>query len=62
MGRGVYRSYYKGYKDKIKEEGRGMVGRWEEIMGGKGKGLSGKRGKDTWTKPKEVRIEGGRWG
>ena len=31
-------------------------------MGGKGKGLSGKRGKDTWTKPKEVRIEGGRWG
>ena len=23
MGRGVYRSYYKGYKDKIKGEGRG---------------------------------------
>ena len=22
MGRGVYRSYYKGHKDKIKEEGR----------------------------------------
>ena len=26
MGRGVYRSYYKGHKDKIKGEGRGEVG------------------------------------
>ena len=29
MGRGVYRSYYKGHKDKIKEEGRGGGGRWD---------------------------------
>ena len=27
VGRGVYRSYYKGYKDKIKGEGRGGRGR-----------------------------------
>ena len=26
MGRGVYRSYYKGHKDKIKGEGRGGEG------------------------------------
>ena len=26
MGRGVYRSYYKGHKDKIKGEGRGGGG------------------------------------
>ena len=26
MGRGVYRSYYKGHKDKIKREGRGGEG------------------------------------
>ena len=39
MGRGDYRNYYKGYKDKIKGEGgggggrgvsRGGVGRWGE--------------------------------
>ena len=36
MGRGVYRNYYKGHKDKIKGEGRGReeVGlagvRWRE--------------------------------
>ena len=29
MGRGVYRSYYKGHKDKIKGEGRGGGGRWD---------------------------------
>ena len=29
MGRGVYRSYYKGHKDKIKGEGRGRGGRWD---------------------------------
>ena len=28
MGRGVYRSYYKGHKNKIKGEGRGGRGRW----------------------------------
>ena len=27
MGRGVFRSYYKGHKDKIKGEGRGGGGR-----------------------------------
>ena len=27
MDRGVYRSYYKGHKDKIKGEGRGGGGR-----------------------------------
>ena len=26
MGRGVYRSYYKGHKDKIKGKGRGGEG------------------------------------
>ena len=29
MGRGVYRSYYKGHKDKIKGEGRGGGRRWD---------------------------------
>ena len=29
MGTGVYRSYYKGYKDKIKGEGRGRGGTWD---------------------------------
>ena len=28
MGRGVYRSYYKGHMDKIKGEGAGRGGRW----------------------------------
>ena len=36
MGRAVYRSYYKGHKEKIKGEGSVGVGRWEGIMGGKG--------------------------
>ena len=31
VGRGVYRSYYKGHKDKIKEEGRGDGGRWVQL-------------------------------
>ena len=31
-------------------------------MGGKGKGFSGTCIKDTWTKSKGGRIEGGRWG
>ena len=30
---GVYRSYYKGHKDKIKGEGRGGGGRWEAGVG-----------------------------
>ena len=35
MGRGVYRSYYKGHKDKIKREGRGEGGRfgWGGVEG-----------------------------
>ena len=28
MGRGVYRSFYKGHKNKIKGKGRGGGGRW----------------------------------
>ena len=32
VGRGVYRSYYKGHKDKIKGEGRGREGR-EDWLG-----------------------------
>ena len=35
MGRGVYRRYYKGHKDKIKGENRGRGGRWERLVGGK---------------------------
>ena len=31
MGRRVYRSYYKGHKDKIKGEGRGGGGRWDWV-------------------------------
>ena len=31
-------------------------------MGAKGEGFSGTSIKDTWTKPKRGRIEGGRWG
>ena len=30
-------------------------------MRGKGGGLSGTTTKDTWTKPKVGRIDGGRW-
>ena len=37
-GRGVYRSYYKGHKDKIKGEGRGRGGRWDWLGWGRGKG------------------------
>ena len=37
MGRGVYRSYYKGHKDKIKGEGRGG--------GGSGTGWGGVEGR-----------------
>ena len=37
MGRGVYRSYYKGQKDKIKGEGRGG--------GGSGTGWGGVEGR-----------------
>ena len=36
MGRGIYRSYYKGHKDKIKGEGRGQGGGgtgWGEVEG-----------------------------
>ena len=33
MGRGVYRSYYKGHKDKIKGEGRGGWGREVGLAG-----------------------------
>ena len=38
MGRGVYRSYYKGHKDKIKGEGKGGEGRWDWGGGVKGWG------------------------
>ena len=31
-------------------------------MGEKGERFSGTTIKDTWTKPKAVKIEGGRWG
>ena len=33
MRRGVYRSYYKGHKDKIKGEGRGEGRRWDWLEG-----------------------------
>ena len=36
MERGIYRSYYKGHKDKIKGEGRGQGGGgtgWGEVEG-----------------------------
>ena len=39
---------------------RGEVG--GDNGGGKGKGFSGTTIKDTWTKPKQGRIKGGRWG
>ena len=38
VGRGVYRSYYKGHKDKIKGEGRGVGGMWDWLGWGEGKG------------------------
>ena len=38
MGRGVYRRYYKGHKDKIKGEGKGGEGRWDWGGGVKGWG------------------------
>ena len=34
----LYRSYYKGYKDKIKGEGRGKGGRWDWLGWGGGMG------------------------
>ena len=39
MGRGVYRSYYKGHKDKIKGEGRQN----------QGQNLVGERGGTGWS-------------
>ena len=38
VGRGVYRSYYKGHKDKIKGEVRGGGGRWDWLGWGGGMG------------------------
>ena len=38
MERGVYRSYYKGHKDKTKGEGRGGGGRWDWLGWGGGVG------------------------
>ena len=38
VGRGVYRSYYKGHKDIIKGEGRGAGGRWDWLGWGGGMG------------------------
>ena len=38
MERGVYRSYYKGPKNKIKGEGRGGGGRWDWLGGEEGWG------------------------
>ena len=43
MGRGVYRNYYKGPKDKIKGEGRGGVGRWYWLGWGAGMGRKGRQ-------------------
>ena len=36
MGRGVYRSYYKGHKDKTKGKGGSGGGRWVWLGGGRG--------------------------
>ena len=41
VGRGFYRSYYKGHKDKIKGEGRGGGGRWDWLGWGGGMGRKG---------------------
>ena len=38
VGRGFYRSYYKGHKDKIKGEGRGGGRRWDWLGWGGGRG------------------------
>ena len=38
VGRGVYRGYYEGHKDKIKGEGRGGGGRWDWLGWGGGMG------------------------
>ena len=38
MGRGVYRRYYKGHKDKIKGEGRGGGRKWDWLGGVEGWG------------------------
>ena len=38
MGRGVYRSYYKGHMDKINGEGRGGGGGWVWLGWGGGMG------------------------
>ena len=38
VGRGIYRSYYKGHKDKIKGEGGGGGGRWDWLGRGGGMG------------------------
>ena len=38
VGRGIYRSYYKGHRDKIKGEGRGGGGRWDWLGWGGGMG------------------------
>ena len=41
MGRGVYRSYYKGHMDKIKGEGAGGEGRGVRLGWGGGMGRKG---------------------
>ena len=41
MGRGVYRSYYKGHMDEIKGEGGGGRGRWVQLGCGRGMGRKG---------------------
>ena len=38
MRRGDYRNYYKGHMDKIKEEGRGGGGKWDQLGWGGGWG------------------------
>ena len=38
MGRGVYRNYYKGHKDKLKGEGRGGGERWDWLGWVEGRG------------------------
>ena len=41
MGRGIYRSYYKGHMDKIKGDGGVGGGRWVWLQWG---GLMGRKG------------------
>ena len=62
MGRGIYRSYYKGHKDKIKGEGKEGGERWDWLGWGLwGVGFIGATIQDTWTKSRG-RVEAGEGG